>query len=284
MVDIESFWEYSDPALSERRFREALPATRGDERLEVLTQIARTFSLRNRFDEANALLDVVQAQLSGSGPRPRLRYYLERGRTLNSGGQKVEARTMFLQAWDLAQAADETGLAVDAAHMVAITHSGSDEAIEWNRRGLELARRSSDAKARALIPAMLNNSAWDLHAMDRFSEALPFFEESLVEWTARQKPEQVRIARWSVARCLRSLGRYEEALAVQRALEAEHASAGTVDAYVFEELAELLDALGRAEEARSYFAAAADELGKDEWFAQNEPARLRRLRERGGEV
>ena len=167
-MEIESFWEYSDPAGSESRFRDALATARGDERLEILTQIARTYSLRKRFDEAHRQLDEIEPQLAGAGPRVRIRYLLERGRTFNSSGQAAKARALFTAAWEQGRAAGIDGLAVDAAHMVAITHGGTAEAMPWNERGLALARGSSDAKARALIPAMLNNSAWDLHDLGRY--------------------------------------------------------------------------------------------------------------------
>ena len=85
-----------------------------------------------------------------------------------------------------------------------------------------------------------------------------------------------------MARCLRSLGRYDEALAIQRALEQEWAAAGQADGYVFEEMAELLDATGKPDQAQPYFRRAADELGKDAWFVENESRRLARLRSRGG--
>ena len=48
-MNIDSYWEYSDPAASEARFRAALPQATADERLELLTQIARTHSLRRQF-------------------------------------------------------------------------------------------------------------------------------------------------------------------------------------------------------------------------------------------
>jgi tetratricopeptide (TPR) repeat protein len=132
------------------------------------------------------------------------------------------------------------------------------EGLVWNQRGLDMARASQDPKARGLVPAMLNNRAWDLFDLGRFDEALPVFEEAHAEWAARGKPDQTRIAKWSVARCLRSLGRYEDALAIQRLLEAEHASAGTEDRFVLEEIAENLAALGKPEQARPYFKRAAD--------------------------
>ena len=236
-IGIDNVWEYSDPVESESRFRAALASAQGDERLEILTQIARTYSLRKRFDEAHRLLDEIEPQLVSAGPRPKVRYLLERGRTFNSSGNKEKARELFVAAWEQGRAARIDGLAVDAAHMVAITHSGTAEAIPWNERGLALARGSSDPKARALIPAMLNNSAWDLHDLGRYAEALPMFEQALAEWTARDKPQQIRFAKWSVARCLRSLGRFREALDLQRALEKEYAAAGETNSDVQEEIA-----------------------------------------------
>jgi tetratricopeptide (TPR) repeat protein len=279
-MDIDAYWEYSDPAASEARFRALLPDARGDERLEVLTQIARTYSLRRDFAQAHALLDEVEGQLGSAGAAPRVRYLLERGRTFNSSGDKASARPLFVQAWEIASANGLDGLAVDAAHMVPIVVGGA-EGVEWTRRGLELARRSTDAKARALLPALLNNHAWNLHDDGRFAEALPVFREAEVAWLATGKEPQGRIARWSVARCLRSLGRFEEALPIQRALEREWAAAGSADGYVFEELAELLDAIGRQEEAKPYFRRAAEVLSKDDWLVKTEPQRLERLRERG---
>jgi hypothetical protein len=53
---------------------------------------------------------------------------------------------------------------------------------------------------------------------------------------------------------------------------------GASDGFVFEELGECLLALGRADEARPYFAQAYAELSQDEWLADNEPARLERLK------
>jgi len=308
-VDIDALWEFGDPAESERRFRAALAALErpagdgaGDAThralvLELRTQIARTYSFRRRFEDAHALLDEVERETASlNARRVRVRLLLERGRAFNSAGDPARARQLFIDAWRHASDEDGIGaegskgvidrmrlegLAVDAAHMVAITHGGTDEAIDWNRRGLELARRSADAKARALIPAMINNAAWDLHALGRLDEALTLFREALDEWSKRQRQPQIRIARWSVARCLRSLGHHEEAIELQQALLAEHDAAGTCDGFVLEEMGELLAALDRVEEARPFFRRAADELANDEHFVKSHPERLAGLRARG---
>jgi len=279
-LDIDVMWEYADPAASEQRFREALSAATGDDRLELQTQIARTFSLRRRFKEAHALLDEVQQALPTAGPAPRVRYLLERGRTFNSSGDKARAKPLFVEAWQVAIASTPPldGLAVDAAHMVPIV-VGGDEGAQWTARGVALARRSTDAKARALLPALLNNHAWNLHDAQRFADALPVFREAEVAWHATGRQPQGRIATWSVARCLRSLGQFEAALKLQLDLERAWSQAGTPDGYVFEEIAELHLALGRSAAARPYFKLAADTLGNDAGFARREPARLQRLRD-----
>lgn len=280
-LDIDALWEYGDPAASEQRFRAALADARGDAALELQTQIARTYSLRQRFDDAHRLLDEITPQLAQAGTAPRVRVLLERGRSFNSAGDKPRARTLFEQAYTQAQAARLEGLAVDAAHMVAITHGGTEAALDWNRRGLALARASSDSKARSLIPAMLNNTAWDLLDMGRAAEALPWFDEALAGWRERARPMQLRIAQWSRAHVLRKLGRHADALAQLAALRAEHGDAAERDGYLHEEIGENLLASGRAADAAPAFATAARLLGADEGFARANAERLERLRRLG---
>jgi tetratricopeptide (TPR) repeat protein len=239
-IDIDDLWEYADPAASEQRFRAALADAQGDAALELQTQLARTYSLRKRFDDAHRLLDDIEPQLARAGAAPRVRYLLERGRTFNSAGDKPRARALFEDAFKLGQSTGLQGLAVDAAHMVAITHRGSEAAVEWNRRGLALARASSDPKARSLIPAMLNNSAWDLLDQGRAGEALPWFDDALAAWRERARPAQIRIAQWSRAHVLRKLGRHADALAQLEQLRAEHGDAAERDGFVHEEQGENL--------------------------------------------
>jgi tetratricopeptide (TPR) repeat protein len=279
-MDIESFWEYSDPALSEERFRSALHEATGDDRLELLTQIARTYSLRRRFADAHELLDQVENQLSSAGPLPHIRYHLERGRTHHSNAETETARRHFLNAWQIACNSDKEGLAVDAAHMLAITYSGQAEAATWNQAGLEIGRRSNDPKARGLIPAMLNNAAWDLFDQGNFAAALPVFEEACEHWTLTGKIQQTQVARWSVARCLRALGRCEQALSIQRELEFAHQAAGTEDGFVYEEIAENLSAMGQNQEAGLFFTKAYHLLSQDSWLVEHEAERLASLQTR----
>ena len=88
-----------------------------------------------------------------------------------------------------------------------------------------------------------------------------------------------RPGRWRVA-CARSAATTRHSRC-NEGLETEWSASGGSDGYVFEEIAENLDALGRPDEARPYFARAARELGKDPILPRGEPARLQRLIDRG---
>ncbi|MGD8628700.1 MAG: hypothetical protein PVH52_06430, partial [bacterium] len=76
------------------------------------------------------------------------------------------------------------------------------------------------------------------------------------------------------------LGRLQEALDIQLALEEEIDAAGIEpDGYVYEEIGECLLALGRADESKPYFKLAFEHLSKDEWMQANEADRLKRLKQ-----
>jgi tetratricopeptide (TPR) repeat protein len=248
---ILEMWDFADPAKSEQRFRDALAAASGDWRLELQTQVARTYSLRGRFAQAQRLLDEIEPQLATAGVKPRLRYLLERGRTLNSAGDKAAARPLFIQAWELGQAAGEEDLAIDAAHMVAIVEGG-ESALEWNRRALAATDKASDPAARRWRASMLNNIGVELNELGRHEEALASFQHALEAYKERGDPRTLRIARWMIAHTQRLLGRYAPALETQLALEREWAAAGEPDPYVLEEIAALYEALGQPEKARAY--------------------------------
>jgi len=291
--EIDAMWDFDDPASSEHRFREtaARAEHRGDATMAAIlrTQIARAQGLQRRFDEAHRTLDELQAAIADrtAAPAPgaaaadaevAVRVALERGRVFNSSGARDCARPLFDEAWRLAREAGMDALAVDAAHMLAIVAPDSDAAMDWNRRALDVAESSFDPAARRWAASLHNNIGWTLHGDGEFARALSHFERALELRRERGRDPEVRVARWCVARCLRSLGRVEEALSMQRDLERDHAAAGSADGFVHEELAECLVAQGRVVEARPHFARACELLSADAWFATNEPARLERLR------
>ena len=255
-MDIQSLWNFSDPAASEAAFRAELATSRGDDALSLQTQIARSYGLRKRFDDAHALLDSIAAQVDKAGPEPRVRHLLERGRTFRSAGQRERAQPLFLQAVALADAAKLDDLAVDAMHMVALVEAAPAEQLRWNQRALALAQASKDANARSWEASLANNIGMTLHGEKRYAEALASFQAALAARQRTGKPADIRVAHWMIAWTLRALTRHDEALAILRRLERELDSIGQTDAYVFEEIGENLLVQGHAAQAKPYFARA----------------------------
>jgi tetratricopeptide (TPR) repeat protein len=283
--DFDLLWDYDHPESTESAFRALLPAAEAsgdrDYHAQLLTQIARAEGLQMKFDAAAATLDRAEALLTPELQVARVRLLLERGRVFNSSKRREKSRPLFREAWELAREIGADGYAVDAAHMLGIVEPG-DEALAWNRTAIEAAERSSDPRARKWLGSLHNNLGWTHHDRGEFETALGHFRKALRAREADGKPGPIRIARWCIARTLRSLERYGEALAEQRALLAENETAGTPDGFVEEEIGECLTALGRAGEAEPHFASAYSLLSKDPWLARDEPERLERLRRLGG--
>jgi len=243
-VDVDTLWNHADPAASEARFRAALEAARGDDALVLRTQIARTYGLRKRFDDAHRELDAVEAQAASASAEVRVRLKLERGRTLRSSGKPAEGVPLFERAFAEADAARLERLAADALHMVALSLPGLDDRIAWNRRTVDYARRAADPKARGWEASALNNIGGDLRDAKRLDESLKAFHEALVAYERKGRADDIRIARWQIANVLRLQGKVDEALAMQLALERDAAAANDPDPYVYDELAALHAARG----------------------------------------
>jgi tetratricopeptide (TPR) repeat protein len=280
---LDRAWDFDRPAESEARFLAELAALPPGSAasLEVSTQLARAQGLQRKFDAAHATLDAVERALPGQPERVAVRYLLERGRVCNSSRQIDRAVRLFKDALDRARAAGEDFLAIDAAHMLGIA-APAEERLEWNLEAVAMTEKTGDARARRWLASLYNNIGWMYHERGDYGNALAYFEKAVPAWEARGDPRGVRIARWTVARAYRSLGRYDDALAIQRQLAVEGAAANTADGYVYEELGELLLARGEEAAARPNFARAFELLGSDAGLQANEPERLKRLRRLGG--
>ena len=298
ILAFDTLWNYNDPAATEQKFREllslmgetlprqgeTLPAAEkgfdASYHAQLLTQIARTLGLQRKFAEAHQTLDQVEAMLTNDLDTARIRCLLERGRVFNSSKHPDQARPLFLEAWERAKAVREDSYAVDAAHMLGIVEKGA-VSLNWNIEAIAYAEGSDNPRARGWLGSLLNNTGWTYHDMGEYEKALDLFERAVVFRQEHGSADTIRIARWCVARCLRSLGRNEEALEIQLALLKEGEEIGEPDAYTHEELGELYSLTGDTERARPHFAAAYTTLSQDPWLAENEPERIARLKELG---
>jgi tetratricopeptide (TPR) repeat protein len=285
MSDVPLFdelWDYKQPAETEERLRVLLPQAETDEdrsfHVQLLSQIARTHSLRQQFDQAHTLLDEAEGLLTDDLKVARVRVLLERGRTLNSSRTADRGYALFHEAWELARGAGIDFYAIDAAHMLGIVAETAESQLQWNLKALQLAEITDHARSKQWLGSLYNNIGWTYHDMGQFEHALLLFEKALDFYSQSDRPDNYRIARWSVARTYRSLGRVAEALAMQEALLTEH-NTDDEAGYILEEIAECLLALDRLDEARPYFVRAYAVLSQDTWLTAHEAERLERLKQ-----
>jgi tetratricopeptide (TPR) repeat protein len=260
-IDVIPLWDYAKPEVSEQRFRELVASSKGDDVLILQTQIARSYGLRKRFDEARSILDNIKPLLETSGAEPRVHYWLELGRTYasathNAASQteatKAIARDAYTSAIKLAQAAKLDYLTIDAMHMMAFVDTEPEAVLAINLKTVAAMEASTQPDAKRWAASLYNNVGYGLHGVGRYEEAQVQFEKALKATQAGGSAGKVRIQQWMLAWNLRALKRNDEALAAQLALEKDCDLADEPDEYVFEELAILYAARGDEAKAAHY--------------------------------
>jgi tetratricopeptide (TPR) repeat protein len=272
-IDIAPLWDFARPDISEQRFRNALEKADGDDALILRTQIARTYGLRKDFDGARKLLREIEPAVGTAGPEAKIRFHLELGRTFASAAHsarlltsdaKAQARQEYDRALELARAAKLDGLAIDAIHMFAFIDTAPADQLKWGEAALQVSLSSQQPDARRWEASIRNNIGYALHQLGRYDEALSQLQMALALREQGTNPEATHVARWMVARTLRSLGRDDEALRIQLALEKDADAVGKPDPYVFEELEALYRKAGNLSKAQHYAQRRACVLGSEQ--------------------
>jgi tetratricopeptide (TPR) repeat protein len=260
-LDVNSLWNYSNPELSEERFKAALDGATGNERLVLLTQIARTYGLRRDFAQAREILSSVEAERAHASTEVQVRYLLELGRTYASTvhpeseltQERLEAaRTSFGDAYERAASAGLDFLAIDALHMMPVVDRDPDRQLEWNEKAVAYMERSQQPDAKGWEGSLRHNVGYALHLKGQYERALAQFRLSKAAYARSGRTRNVRIADWMIAWTLRAQKKYEHALEIQLELERAFDADGEPDPYVYEELEHLYRALGDEDRARHY--------------------------------
>lgn len=249
--------------------------------LEIHTQLARVKGMKGDFEGAHAILDSVETTMKPDMDKVRIRYLLERGRVYNSSGEQEKSLPLFEEALKLSQEKKHDNLAVDAVHMLGIA-GPPEKQIEWNLIGLDIVENSDNRKLQGWIGPICNNLGWSYHDNGEHEKALQYFQKGL-DWRESVGDQQgARVARWTIARTLRSLERIDEALEMQLALEKEFRENNLPpDGFVAEELGELYLMKGNRDEASKWFSQAWKILSQDPWISKHEPERVQRLKKLG---
>lgn len=281
-TDFDKLWNYNKPADTEKKFREVLSNIKPEDNinyyLQLQTQIARTLGLQMKYEDAHKLLDEVEKQLKSELIIPRIRYNLERGRTFNSSGKKDKSIHYFLDAYHLGMENNLDFYTIDAAHMLGIAEK-PDEALNWNEIAIELIEKSTNERAKGWLGSLLNNTGWSYFERGDYDTAMDYFKKNVAYHTEKNNKEQLRIAKWCVARTLRAQNKIDEALALQDEIfESMKKNNETGDGYVFEELGELYLIKDNKEKSKANFKIAYELLSQDGWLMKNEKLRLDRIK------
>ena len=134
---LDSLWDFGDPAASAERFRAAAdePGLSDTAKAEYLTQLARALGSTGEFDEADAVLDEAADGLDAPSELVEARIALERARLLVARDLPQEAVALLLATVRKASAAGSAFLALDALHMLALVDTGHEE--EWAHEGID---------------------------------------------------------------------------------------------------------------------------------------------------
>jgi tetratricopeptide (TPR) repeat protein len=260
-VDLSALWDFSNPALSESRFRDALKSAFGDDRLIIQTQIARTHMLRKDFVRARNMLLAISPSIAEAGAEVKARYWLELGRTYAShrhdpASQTPEsrrlARNAFSTALTVSREAGLDGLAVDTLHMFVFVDTAPEDQLKWNQEALAVIAASDQPEAKRWEASISSNTGEALYDLRRYDEALKYFRRALFLREQSDDSRGARDASWHIARVLRVQNHIDDALAIQSRLERESEVAQQPRYYIYEELQLLYQAKGDVSRARQY--------------------------------
>lgn len=281
---LRPLWDFDDLDASERRFRTLLDEeSSGSGRAEVLTQLARVQGLRGDFAEGEEFLRTAES-FAAESDAARARIDLERGRLRRTSGDAEGALPLFESAFRVALDSNEEFLAVDAAHMAALVQPEQAGRVAWAERGIELADRSEDPEVRYWLGPLFNNLGWEYYESGDYEPALSAFQRALESRErSPDRPAEIEIARYALAKTLRALGRPAEAVPLLEQAVAWARSEGSPDGWFHEELAESYAALGREEEAREHARAALQLLPDADASFQHDAVRSGRLSRLAGE-
>lgn len=248
LFDLFDLWDYSNPALSEQRFRDTIKTVSKDDGLILQTQIARTYVLRKDFVRAREILTSIQDEVKKGSAELKVWYFLELGRTYISAlhtpdahalDNKEKARSAYTQAFEVAKEARLDYLAIDALHMMTVVDTDPTAQIGWNLKALTYLKTSSQPEARRWAGSLYHNIGEAEYLLGKYDEAVINFMRALVEYELLGSAQDIRNARWQIARVFRAQRRFEDAIDIQLRLEQEWEQAGHPDPRVLEELEHL---------------------------------------------
>ena len=264
---LDAQWDFDKPALSEERFRAELakwPARVGRGAGSAHADCARArpaAQVRRRARAARRRSSAIARDFRRTCASA---ICSERGRTFNSSGAPQRAVPLFAEALPLAET--RQGRVLRRRRRAHARHRGA------GRRAARLepeGARARGGRDRSTRPR-LARIALQQHRLDVLRRRRRENGARLLAKGAGraggdgQRRARSRVAKWTVARGYRGVGRLDDAEAAQKSLARRvRPGIGETDGYVYEELAEIALARGDAKAARPWAAKAHAALKDD---------------------
>lgn len=288
--DLDQLWNPADVVGSEVAYRALLPEGQkltGRDRcylIDLYSLIGRSQALQEKYADARLSLDAAEALLEEEQAvypvSARIRWLIEKGRLHILAKTPSQAKGYFSEAWTLSINSAEDYFAVEIAQLLAATEPRKTQQ-KWLSRAIEIAESSPLPKAKRWLGGLYTSLGWKLYDLRQFESSLSAFQTALRYHKAQGTPREAFVAQWSIGKILRAIGKTEEALSIQKALLADLGIGRERDGRLYEELAECLQTLRRTTEAQLYFELAYRELSADEWIKDNQPVKLKRMKDLG---
>jgi tetratricopeptide (TPR) repeat protein len=288
--DLDRLWNPVDAAGSEAALLALLPEAQalvGPDRsylIELLVQLARSQTAQKKILDARLNLNAAEKLLNEAGAiftvAIKIKWLQESGRLFILEKTPSQARLVFVEALTLAENSGEDHHAVELAQLMAVIEPQKTQQ-DWIVKAIQLAERSPQQKAKNCLGSLYASLGWKLYDLHQYEKSLEIFQKSLSHLKMHGTQREVFVAQWSAGKVLRVMGRVEAALLVQKSLLSELGIGGAQDGRLYEELAECLQSLNRSDEAQLYFELAYRELSNDEWVNDNQPVKLKRMKDLG---
>jgi len=288
--DLDTLWDARRPAVAEAEYvallGEATHLPEGERHhlAELLTLIARAQGAQGKLPEARLNLAEAEKILATLEPpfqaKVNIRCLMEEGRLFVAEKTPSRARVLLSQAWSLAVNSEDDYATIDIARLMAEIEPPKLQE-EWISKAIQIAEESTQPRAQRWLGNLYASLAWKQFGLLQYETALATFQKSLGLYEAEKAEHEIFKTKWSVGKLLRKMGRLEEALALQKGLLSELGFSGGADGRLYEEIAECLQALQKTAEAQPYFELAHKELSSEQWVSDNQPVKLKRLKDLG---
>ena len=156
--DYMALWNEDDPELTASTYFSLLnmAASSADKTFlsELLSQIGRTFLLRDDFEQAKYYLDQAEVYLDDAEPRAKAYYLKEKARYLSYTNQQELATDLLLESWKISDEEQYEQLAIETALDLSennIVELNQEDRQQWRQIAENLAASTKDERAKIWV-------------------------------------------------------------------------------------------------------------------------------------